>query len=119
MTTLQVVALPEHFAGRGIDACRTVAAEVGVEATGLYCRGGRGVAIHVVPERLRRIAVEEFLVVDDLAGGRVDAHVRKVVTIFRGGCEPDFSVQDDRSGPTEAVDGCFPGDVLRLAPSGR
>ena len=85
MTTLQIVALPKNIAGGCVDAGRAIAAEVCVKTARLDRRRRRRVAIHIVPQRLRRITVEQLLVVDDFASRLMmtDADLRTVAELLR------------------------------------
>src|SRR5262245_39394853 len=96
MAAGQVGALPNRFAGFGVEAGGTVTAEVYVNAAGFNSGTGCGVTVDVVAQRFRFVAMKNVFIEQNVPGLSVEADRVKIVAILGGGGDPDLAVEDDR-----------------------
>ena len=61
--------------------------------------------------------MEKFAIKKHFSGYGVHAEDEQIFSIGSGGCEPDLTVGRDGAGPSSAVDGGFPCNVLCFAPA--
>jgi len=95
VATGQIIPLPQHIARRCIQASRAVASEVYVHTAVFNRRRWRSITVRVIAQRLRRIAMKELDVVQDLARRFINAHDKKIMSVFRGRSHPNLAAQDD------------------------
>src|SRR5580658_2433243 len=112
----QVVALPNNFGRGGVQTGRAIAAEMEVNATGFNRQRRSGVAINIIAQRLRNIAVKKFFVETYFPGINVQTQGEEVMSIFRGSGQPDLAVHYYWRGPAAIWYLGFPFDVFRFAP---
>ena len=116
MAAGEVGAAPEFLEGGGVEAGGAVAAEVEVDAAGFEEAGAGGVGVEGVAEGFGVFAGEEFDLVEDFAGGALEAVGPEFAAVFGGGGEPDLVVEDEGGGPALVGDGGFPEDVFGVGP---
>ncbi len=118
MAATQVVALPNHVAGGGIQTGGAEASEMDINPSRLDGGRGGGVTIHgrAVAQRLRVVGVEHLFVVDDSSRVGIHAYRIEIMAVRGGGGHPDLAAQDDRGGPAEEGDFGLPSHVIGLAP---
>ena len=114
----EVRALPDHLAGRRVEAGGVRGAETNVDASLLDHRRRRRIRVERMTVLRGCHDAEEFLV-EDLSGTLGHADRGQLRPVLGRGGEPDTIVPNHRRGPRFAGNRRFPDHVLPLAPPDR
>ena len=86
MAARKIGALPNHFASLAIQAGRPVAAEVNIDAPGLEARGGGGVTVDIIAQRLGMLRMKYLFVELNFPGLCIDTNGKEIMPVFGGSC---------------------------------
>ncbi len=113
----KVSPLPEDVAGTRVKRRRSGGTEGNIDHAIRGHGGGGGIAVELVAE-LRCVDREQNLIEHDFSGVFLKSEDGELGAVFGCGGQPDAVSDDDGGGPTFAVDGRLPFDVLIFAERG-